>query len=107
MEQNIIKRILACNNGKYCNLNNIEKNYLKEKYKELFKLTLNTSCGSCLMNAIYKVAPLLNKPIEVKKEEPKNDLTDKSNKELKMICKTLGLPTYGSKKVLIKRIENT
>jgi hypothetical protein len=106
MEQDIINRIKAANTGKYCNLNNIEKNYLKAKYKELFGLTLNTSCGSCLMNAIYKVAPLLDKPTPVKKEEPKSVLTEKTVKELREICKTLDMPIYGNKQALIKRIQD-
>jgi hypothetical protein len=103
MEQDIINRIKAANTGKYCNLNNIEKNYLKAKYKEFFGLTLNTSCGSCLMNAIYKVAPLLTSEEEV---EVKNELEENTVKELREICKTLDLPIYGNKQALIKRIQD-
>jgi hypothetical protein len=108
MEQDIINRIIAANDGKYCNLNNIEKNYLKQKYKEFFSLELNTSCGSCLMNAIYKVAPKLQPqaPIIEVEEEPKNELESKTVVELKEICKTLDLPIYGNKETLIKRIQN-
>jgi hypothetical protein len=107
MEQDIINRIIAANDGKYCNLNNIEKNYLKQKYKEFFSLELNTSCGTCLMNAIYKVAPKLKSQVPIiEVEEPKNELESKTVAELKEICKTLDLPIYGNKEKLIKRIQN-
>ena len=107
MEQDLINRIIAANDGKYCNLNNIEKNYLKQKYKEFFSLELNTSCGTCLMNAIYKVAPKLQTQVIVTEiEEPKNELESKTVVELKEICKTLDLPIYGNKETLIKRIQN-
>jgi len=108
MEQNIISKIIANYKGGYCNLNNIEKNYLKEQFYKRFGLTLNTSCGSCLMDAIYRVGAVLEKEQpkpQPQPTQPKIDLNTMKLHELNLLATTLGLNKFRSKKQAIEALE--
>ena len=105
MEQDIINKIIANYKGGYCNLNSIEKNYLREQFYKRFGLTLNTSCGSCLMDAIYRVGAVLERETKPKPSQPKIDLNTMKLHELNLLATTLGLNKFRSKKQAIDELK--